>query len=120
MGNCECGCGKKLVGNRQKRFSSDLCRLSYLSKCRKEGSKVKGKMHKGSIEGSYAQKMILQHLLKGPATTYQLFLASHSMSVATDVSALNANLYGRAHIECKYTGKNMHKRKIYTYTLVGV
>jgi hypothetical protein len=82
--------------------------------------KKRGGMHVGRLEGSYAQKKILERLEEAPATTLELHEVSGSMAVATEVSALNKNLLGSGRqVVCKYKGR-FAGRKIFEYELVAV
>lgn len=76
-------------------------------------------MHAARIENSKRLQRVLDALLRAGdkgLTTLDLFMATGSMAVHSDVAELRANGYD---VTCAMAGKNSSGRRIYCYTLKG-
>ena len=76
-------------------------------------------MHHARIEKSPRLQKALDALLRAGAkglTTLDLFMATGSMAVHSDVAELRANGYS---VSCAMVGKNASGRRVYRYTLTG-
>ncbi len=76
-------------------------------------------MNFAKLENSPRLQRALDALLragKNGLTTFDLFVATGSMAVHSDVSEIRANGYD---ISCAMVGKNASGRRVYRYTLEG-